>query len=64
MSPMTVLLLVFVICTAVCYFVAKKHRADVPFWVVMGVMLGPLAVPFVFFSKPKPLAKLTLAREG
>lgn len=57
MSPTAVLLVVFVICTAVCYLVAKKKNADTPFWVVMGIMLGPLAVPAVFFSKPKPIPR-------
>jgi hypothetical protein len=37
----------------VCYQVAKGRRADVRFWGWMGVFLGPLAVPFVFFSRPK-----------
>jgi hypothetical protein len=36
----------------VCYSVAKGKKANVRFWVLMGVLLGPLAVPFVFFAKP------------
>lgn len=53
MSPIYVVLMFFIICTGVCYSVAKKRKANVPFWVVMGCLLGPLAVPLVFFSKPK-----------
>lgn len=37
----------------VCYAVAKHRRADTVYWVVMGILLGPLAIPLVFFSKSK-----------
>lgn len=37
----------------VCYTIAKERRADARFWVWMGIVLGPLAIPFVFFSKPE-----------
>ena len=33
--------------------ISAGRRADVRFWGWMGVFLGPLAVPFVFFSRPK-----------
>ena len=42
---------IFVLCTWVCYLVAKKREAKVSFWVVMGILLGPFAIPFVFFSR-------------
>jgi hypothetical protein len=53
MNPAYVVVLIFIICTGVCYSVAKKRKAKVSFWVVMGALFGPLAIPFVFFSKPK-----------
>ena len=37
----------------VCYTIAKERRADARFWVWMGIVLGPLAIPFVFFSNPE-----------
>ena len=40
-------------CSAVCYAVAKKRGAKTAYWALMGFLLGPLAIPFVFFSKPK-----------
>lgn len=52
MNPIYAVLLIFMICTGICYSVAKKRNAKVSFWVVMGVLFGPLAIPFVFFSKP------------
>jgi ethanolamine transporter EutH len=36
----------------VCYIVAKERHANARFWVWAGVLLGPFAIPFVFFSKP------------
>lgn len=46
-------LLIPVVCALTCYLVAKKRNAAVPFWVVMGAVFGPLALPFVFMAKPK-----------
>jgi hypothetical protein len=36
----------------VCYFVARSRSADRRFWTVMGLLLGPLALPFVLFARP------------
>jgi len=36
-----------------CYSVAKSKKANVTFWVTMGLLFGPLALPFVFFAKPR-----------
>lgn len=33
-------------------FIAQKREANTVFWFVMGFVFGPLALPFVFFSKP------------
>ncbi len=53
MSVIFGLAIVTLCSTLVCYSVAKKRRANVPFWVVMAVLIGPFAVPFVFFAKPR-----------
>ncbi len=45
------LLIFSILCVYVCYSVAKGKGANVRFWVIMGLLLGPLAVPFVFFAK-------------
>lgn len=47
------LVIINILCIMVCYQVAKGRRADVRFWGWMGVIVGPLAVPLVFFSRPK-----------
>ena len=39
--------------TGVCYFVAKRKNLSVPFWIAMGALFGPFAIPFVFLAKSK-----------
>jgi hypothetical protein len=46
------LLAITVISAAICYFAAKQRGLNKPYWVFMGVLFGPLAVPFVFLVKP------------
>lgn len=40
------------LCTGVCFYVAKRRGLNTRFWVVMGLVFGPLAIPFVFMAKP------------
>jgi hypothetical protein len=40
-------------CTILCHQTAKRRGAKPVFWAVMGALFGPLAIPFVFFAKPK-----------
>lgn len=30
---------------------AEKRGANIMFWAIMGAVFGPLAIPFVFFTK-------------
>lgn len=53
MGSIIVFLLIPIVCAVICYSVAKKRNAAVPFWVVMGAVFGPFALPFVFMSKPE-----------
>jgi hypothetical protein len=53
MGSIIVFLLIPIVCAVICYSVAKKRNAAIPFWVVMGAVFGPFALPFVFISKPK-----------
>jgi hypothetical protein len=45
--------IIVVLSGAVCHQIAKKRGAKPVFWGVMGVIFGPLAIPFVFLAKPK-----------
>lgn len=42
---------VAIICGTICHFMAKSRGANPVFWGVMGILFGPLAIPFVFFAK-------------
>jgi len=33
------------------YFIAAKRGANRIFWLVMGLVFGPFAIPFVFLAK-------------
>jgi hypothetical protein len=50
---MLILILISLLSAAVCFFVAKYRHTDIVFWVSMGFLFGPVAIPFVFFSRPK-----------
>jgi hypothetical protein len=47
-----VIALIALVSVIACYLIARSRSADVRFWVLMGLILGPLALPFVCFSKP------------
>ncbi len=54
-SPMlspSALILISLACGVICYFVARERGAKTIHWTFLGVLFGPLAVLFVFFSKP------------
>lgn len=51
------LLAITILSIAFCYQIALLRQADARFWAVMGLLFGPFAVPFVFFSKVKTQKK-------
>ncbi len=53
MSFLLVLLIVTILSIIVCYQMAEKRGADPVFWAVMGAIFGPLAIPVIYFMKPK-----------
>lgn len=50
----TAVISILVVSVITCYLVAKRRGGNSVFWVVMGLLFGPLAIPFVFFSRPRP----------
>jgi len=34
----------------ICYQVARSRKANIQFWVITGLLVGPFAIPFVFFA--------------
>jgi hypothetical protein len=49
---MVVLLIINLISMILCFFVAKHRKAKILYWLFASLLVGPLAIPFVFFSKP------------
>jgi len=49
---MILLLALFPASMLVCWLVARSREADTRFWLLAGLLLGPVAIPFVFFAKP------------
>ncbi|KGK00129.1 hypothetical protein [Thalassotalea sp. ND16A] len=47
------LLAINFICIFICYFFAKWRKANAGYWAIMGALLGPIALPFILFAKPK-----------
>lgn len=45
-------LCVSIACGIVCHLVARKRGLKPVFWGIMGVMFGPLAIPFVYLAGP------------
>jgi hypothetical protein len=37
---------------ALCFYVAKSRKANKKYWLIVSLLVGPFAIPFVFFSKP------------
>jgi hypothetical protein len=36
----------------ICYQIARWRKADRWYWLFAGLLFGPLAIPFAFFSSP------------
>ncbi|MEZ8826969.1 hypothetical protein AB6E04_21675 [Vibrio amylolyticus] len=49
---MAVLILINLISVVICFLVSKRRKANTIFWSLTAVLVGPLAIPFVVFSKP------------
>ena len=40
-----------------CYLIARRRSADTSLWILLGLVFGPLAVPFAFFARPRSAAR-------
>ncbi len=52
MTP-AILLTLSLLSMLLLYLIAGRRGANRKFWVIMGLLFGPLALPFVFFSRKK-----------
>ena len=48
-----VLLAINIISIIACVYIAKRRQASLRYWALVGALLGPIALPFVLFAKPK-----------
>ena len=44
-------IVLIILSAIICHFLAKSRGANPVFWGVMGIVFGPLAIPFVFLAK-------------
>jgi hypothetical protein len=44
------LVIITLLSMLICYQVAKSRKANIPLWVIAGLLIGPFAIPFVFFA--------------
>ena len=47
-----ILVVVFLTSAIICHLIAKNRNANAIFWGVIGLVFGPVAIPFAFLSKP------------
>jgi hypothetical protein len=50
---MVYLILITAFFGALLYFIAGKRKVNKSFWLAMGIIFGPFALPFVFLAKSK-----------
>ena len=49
--PLTIALILTAVASAyVCRTIANERHASARFWIWMGFIFGPFAIPFVFFQ--------------
>lgn len=44
---------IFIVSTGICHYTARRKQLSVPFWIVLGTLVGPLAVLLVVLAKSK-----------
>lgn len=50
--------LIWVISAIICFYIAKTRNVEINLvWSLTIVILGPLAIPLIFFAKPKQTKK-------
>ena len=50
-ADMALLVITWLVSIFACHFIAKRRGANAVYWGIMAALVGPLAIPFVFFSK-------------
>ncbi len=37
------------------YYLAARRGCNKQFWLIMGILFGPFALPFIFWAKKRPM---------
>ena len=53
MHSTLVIIAISFFCLVYCHLVARRRGLKAPFWGAMGLLFGPLAIPFVHLLNPK-----------
>ena len=55
MEMLILVLLITIVSAWICYKTAKTKNLNVQLWVVLALFIGPLALPLIYFAKPKSI---------
>jgi len=55
MEIIVIVLLITIGSVWVCFKTAKAKNLNAQLWVVLALLIGPLAIPLIYFAKPKSL---------
>ncbi len=53
MSAILLVALLLLASVVACHAIAKRRGGNPVFWGVMGLLFGPLAIPFALLARPK-----------
>jgi len=53
MSAILLMALLLLASVVACHAIAKRRGRNPAFWGVMGLLFGPLAIPFALLARPK-----------
>ncbi len=53
MTAIVLIALVLLASVVACHAIAKRRGGNPVFWGVMGLLFGPLAIPFALLARPK-----------
>ena len=55
MEMLILVLLITIVSAWICYKTAKTKNLNAQLWVVLALFIGPLALPLIYFAKPKSI---------
>ena len=53
MTPILLMALMLLGSVVACHAIARRRGSNPVFWGLMGLLSGPIAIPFPFLARPK-----------